>query len=93
LDRFVPNLATGGVNLIDTAEQYPIPSDPRQCPEGSTEALIGEWLAQGGAQKASRRDKVKNLKNKDDNLPVLCIHMSLCARFLDFFLLDDHRGS
>mgnify|MGYP005845227889 CR=1 FL=1 len=23
-----------GVNLIDTAEQYPIPSDPLRCPEG-----------------------------------------------------------
>jgi aryl-alcohol dehydrogenase-like predicted oxidoreductase len=49
---------TGGVNLIDTAEQYPIPSDRSQCPEGSTEALIGAWLAKGGDQKVTRRDKV-----------------------------------
>eukprot|EP00962_Isochrysis_galbana_P021674 scaffold6397_cov121-Isochrysis_galbana.AAC.12 len=33
-----------GVNLVDTAEQYPIPSD-RQHPEGSTEQIIGSWLA------------------------------------------------
>jgi len=50
LDRAV---LEGGVNLIDTAEQYPIPSD-RQRPEGSTERIIGSWLAQD----RSRRNKV-----------------------------------
>jgi aryl-alcohol dehydrogenase-like predicted oxidoreductase len=34
-----------GVSLIDTAEQYPIPSD-RSRPEGETERIIGAWLAQ-----------------------------------------------
>ena len=34
----------GGVNLIDTAEQYPIPSDDAH-PEGLAEATIGKWLA------------------------------------------------
>lgn len=33
-----------GVNLIDTAEQYPIPSDPVRSPEGSTEEVIGRWM-------------------------------------------------
>lgn len=33
-----------GVNLIDTAEQYPIPSSRAQ-PEGDTERIIGSWLA------------------------------------------------
>jgi hypothetical protein len=33
-----------GVNLIDTAESYPIPSD-RQRPEGVTEGIIGRWMA------------------------------------------------
>lgn len=33
-----------GVNLIDTAEQYPIPSDGRRASEGDTEILIGEWM-------------------------------------------------
>ena len=42
-----------GVNLIDTAEQYPIPSD-RARPEGTTERIIGEWLAKD----ARRREKV-----------------------------------
>ena len=42
-----------GVNMIDTAEQYPIPSTPAR-PEGSTERIIGSWLAQD----KSRRDKV-----------------------------------
>ena len=42
-----------GINLIDTAEQYPIPSDgPR--PEGSTELIIGSWLRKD----PSRRRKV-----------------------------------
>jgi len=33
-----------GVNLVDTAEQYPIPSG-RQNPEGLTEKIIGSWMA------------------------------------------------
>lgn len=43
-----------GVNLIDTAEQYPIPSD-RARPEGGTERIIGSWLAQD----KTRRQKVR----------------------------------
>jgi aryl-alcohol dehydrogenase-like predicted oxidoreductase len=35
-----------GVNLIDTAEQYPIPSDGGvTCREGDSERLIGQWLS------------------------------------------------
>jgi aryl-alcohol dehydrogenase-like predicted oxidoreductase len=33
-----------GVNLIDTAEQYPIPSDGRTALEGDTERVIGSWM-------------------------------------------------
>lgn len=40
-----------GVNLIDTAEMYPVP--PRAETQGRTEQYIGSWLAQGG-----RRDKI-----------------------------------
>lgn len=48
------SLATdAGVNLVDTAEQYPIPSGPGK-PEGSTEKIIGSWLAQD----RSRREKL-----------------------------------
>jgi hypothetical protein len=32
-----------GVNLLDTAEQYPIPSG-RSAREGDTETLIGKWI-------------------------------------------------
>jgi len=40
-----------GVNLIDTAEQYPIPSDDfRQ--EGYTERIIGSWLAKDKARRS-----------------------------------------
>lgn len=49
LDRAVDR----GVNLIDTAEQYPIPSGPAK-PEGSTEKIIGSWLAKDKA----RREKL-----------------------------------
>jgi aryl-alcohol dehydrogenase-like predicted oxidoreductase len=49
LDRGV----AAGINLIDTAEQYPIPSD-RLRPEGATEAIIGRWLRKG----TGRRNKV-----------------------------------
>ncbi len=42
-----------GVNLVDTAEQYPIPSDLTR-PEGRTEEIIGNWLARD----RSRRDKL-----------------------------------
>jgi aryl-alcohol dehydrogenase-like predicted oxidoreductase len=33
-----------GVNLIDTAEQYPIPSDGSTVREGDSERLIGGWM-------------------------------------------------
>ena len=34
----------GGINLIDTAEQYPIPSDGVTASEGDSERVIGQWL-------------------------------------------------
>lgn len=43
----------GGVNLVDTAEQYPIPSDALK-PEGLTEEIIGKWVAKD----KTRRDKI-----------------------------------
>jgi len=50
LDRGV---LEGGINLIDTAEQYPIPSGPGK-PEGATEEIIGRWIKKG----SGRRDKL-----------------------------------
>lgn len=43
-----------GVNLIDTAEQYPIPSDGSRAREGDTEKVIGKWMKSRNV----RRDKV-----------------------------------
>ena len=43
----------GGVNLIDTAEQYPIPSG-RRAQEGDSELVIGKWMKQRNVS----RDKV-----------------------------------
>ncbi len=40
-----------GINLIDTAELYPIP--PKAGTQGATDRIIGSWLAKGG-----RRDRV-----------------------------------
>jgi aryl-alcohol dehydrogenase-like predicted oxidoreductase len=42
------------VNLIDTAEQYPIPSDGSRASEGDTERLIGNWMK----DRKVARDKV-----------------------------------
>lgn len=41
LDRAIGD---GYCNLIDTAEQYPIPSDGVTKREGDTERVIGEWM-------------------------------------------------
>ena len=44
-----------GINLIDTAEQYPIPSNPAAFSvDGDTERIIGSWMAKD----KSRRSKV-----------------------------------
>ena len=46
------DLATArGVNFVDTAEQYPIPSGAGK-PEGATEKIIGSWLAKDPARRA-----------------------------------------
>jgi aryl-alcohol dehydrogenase-like predicted oxidoreductase len=37
-------ILNNGINLIDTAEQYPIPSSSTR-PEGLVESTIGKWLA------------------------------------------------
>ena len=44
LDMAVAN----GINLIDTAEMYPIP--PRQHTQGDTERMIGRWLQMRGGR-------------------------------------------
>ena len=46
-------ILNGGINLLDTAEQYPIPSSQAR-PEGLVEKTIGKWIAQG----KGRREKV-----------------------------------
>ncbi len=46
-----------GVNLIDTAEQYPIPSG-KSAQEGDSELAIGEWMKARGLSKGDSRKKV-----------------------------------
>ena len=49
------DLATeAGVNLVDTAESYPIPSGRGKNAEGATEAILGSWMAKDKA----RREKL-----------------------------------
>lgn len=40
-----------GINLIDTAEMYPVPPKPET--QGSTEAFIGNWI-----EKSGKREKI-----------------------------------
>jgi len=47
-----------GVNLIDTAEQYPIPSDGKSANEGDSERAIGEWMKSRNLHKGDARSKV-----------------------------------
>jgi hypothetical protein len=42
-----------GINLVDTAEQYPIPSDASH-PEGLCEEIIGKWISSS----KGRREKI-----------------------------------
>lgn len=51
LDRAILH---GGINLIDTAEQYPIPSGGSTSREGATEEVIGDWMR----ERKVARDKV-----------------------------------
>ena len=61
-----------GINFIDTAEMYPIP--PAQKTQGTTEKILGSWLAKNKAKRASlviaskiagpgRREWIRNGEN------------------------------
>jgi len=54
---FLDKAVSCGVNLVDTAEQYPIPSNAAR-PEGSTEVIIGRWLAKEGGGRRRREQLV-----------------------------------
>jgi len=62
-----------GINFIDTAEMYPVP--PNQKTQGSTEKIVGSWLARNKAKRAGivlaskiagpgRRDWIRNGENR-----------------------------
>ncbi|KAL9187566.1 hypothetical protein ACHAXT_001669 [Thalassiosira profunda] len=55
MDKAILN---SGVNLIDTAEQYPIPSDGKTASEGDSELAIGEWMKSRKLDKGDARKKV-----------------------------------
>ncbi|WP_192458052.1 NADP(H)-dependent aldo-keto reductase [Musicola keenii] len=55
-----------GVNLIDTAEMYPVP--PRAETQGLTESYIGSWLkSRGGREKLIIATKVSGPSRGSDN--------------------------
>ncbi|OSN03722.1 NADP(H)-dependent aldo-keto reductase [Lonsdalea iberica] len=55
-----------GVNLIDTAELYPVP--PRPETQGLTESYIGSWLKQrGGREKLIIASKISGPVRGDDH--------------------------
>ncbi len=55
-----------GINLIDTAEMYPVP--PRPETQGLTESYIGSWLkARGNREKIILARKVSGPSRGSDN--------------------------
>lgn len=56
--KFIDKFIAKGGNLIDTAEQYPIPSSSKH-PEGDTEKIIGNYISKN---KASREKLVLSTK-------------------------------
>ena len=56
-----------GVNLIDTAELYPVP--PRPETRGLTESYIGSWLkARGNREKSSRQQSLGPVRGTDSSI-------------------------
>ncbi len=57
---------SAGINLIDTAEMYPVP--PRPETQGLTESYIGSWLkARGNREKIVLASKVSGPSRGSDN--------------------------
>ncbi|MEX1033597.1 MAG: NADP(H)-dependent aldo-keto reductase [Cellvibrionaceae bacterium] len=56
-----------GINFFDTAEMYPVP--PREETQGSTETIIGNWLAKtGNRDKIILASKVAGRSNRNAGL-------------------------
>lgn len=81
-----------GVNLIDTAEQYPIPSNGGTALEGDTEQLIGSWMKD---RRVPRSDvviatKITGGRNVNPRNILKCCETSLKrlnTDFIDVYLL------
>ena len=61
---FLDKATSSGINLVDTAEQYPIPSSSSK-PEGLTETIIGNWVAKskGNREKLVIASKITGSRN------------------------------
>jgi len=84
-------ILNSGVNLIDTAEQYPIPSS-RRSPEGAVEELIGKWLRQnpGSRSKTVIATKItggRNVNRKNINADLEGSLRRLNTDYVDIYQL------
>ena len=93
--KFLDKAVSSGINLIDTAEQYPIPSSSKN-PEGKTESLIGRWLT---TNPNKRKDiviatKITGGRNVNkENIMRDCEGVLLYLLLLSFALYPYHLGS
>ena len=80
-----------GVNTIDTAEQYPIPSDLTH-PEGGAETVIGKWMKSRGVPRSSVHVATKitgatNVTPKNIRADLLGSLKRLDTDYVDTYLL------
>lgn len=89
--QFLDEAVNNGINLVDTAEQYPIPSS-RTRPEGLVETTIGKWIAKskGNREKLVISTKItggRNVNKKNLQLDCDGSLKRLGTDYIDVYLL------
>eukprot|EP00596_Hydrurales_sp_CCMP1899_P009019 CAMPEP_0119038430 /NCGR_PEP_ID=MMETSP1177-20130426/7374_1 /TAXON_ID=2985 /ORGANISM="Ochromonas sp, Strain CCMP1899" /LENGTH=363 /DNA_ID=CAMNT_0007001031 /DNA_START=23 /DNA_END=1111 /DNA_ORIENTATION=- len=74
-----------GVNFVDTAEGYPIPSSQKN-PEGKVEQVLGKWMSQspGRRQKVVISTKITGGRNVNRKNIFSCVEGSLARLGTDY---------
>jgi aryl-alcohol dehydrogenase-like predicted oxidoreductase len=89
--KFLDESVKNGISLVDTAEQYPIPSSSAR-PEGLVETTIGKWIA----KEKGRREKLviatkitggRNVNRKNIALDCEGSLKRLGTDYIDIYLL------